>query len=225
MRGRGDGLRAVRAGLFTALCVVLSAASHVLLSGAPLPPAALAAVPAGVFAAAYALTGRERGFGAVAALLVPLELAADTVFTAGQHACYGPAGGPLTGPLRAAGVELLCRGGELGTPLARLAAPAGGPLPAAVPSAAPWLLLAGHLAVGLLAAAWLHRGDGALDGLLRAVAAFACRPLPRAPGGTADGPWPGRPRRGAPRHLPPAAPLPLLAHCVRRRGPPRTAAV
>ncbi|MFF4698657.1 hypothetical protein [Streptomyces chattanoogensis] len=135
MRGRGCGHRAVRAVLFTALCVALSAASHVLLSGAPLAPAA-------------------------AALLVPL---------------------------RSAGRELLCRGGELGTPLARLIAHAGG--------------------------------------LLRAVAAFAFRPLLRVPGCTASSSRPGRPRRGAPRRLPPAAPLPLLAHCVRRRGPPRTAAV
>ncbi|KPC61700.1 hypothetical protein [Streptomyces chattanoogensis] len=160
MRGRGCGHRAVRAGLFTALCVALSAASHVLLSGTPLPPAALAAVCTGVCAAAYALTGRERGFGAAAALLVPL---------------------------RPAGRELLCRGGESGTPPARLIAHAGG--------------------------------------LLRAVAAFAFRPLLRVPGCTADNSRPGRARRGAPRHLPPAAPFPLLAHCVRRRGPPRTAAV
>ncbi|MEU9114422.1 hypothetical protein AB0D04_22190 [Streptomyces sp. NPDC048483] len=224
MQGRGRGLRAVRAAVFTALCVTLSATSHVLLSRAPLPPATLAAVCAGVFAAAYALTGRERGFGAVAALLVPLELAADTVFTTGQHACYGRAGGPVTGPLHAFSMELLCRGGELGTPLARMAAHAGGPLPPAVPAAVPWLLLAAHLAVGLLAAAWLHRGDAALDGLLRTVAAFAFRPLLRVPSGTTGGSCPGLLRRGVPHPPQPARPLPFLVHCVLRRGPPRTAA-
>ncbi|KOG91659.1 membrane protein, partial [Streptomyces varsoviensis] len=78
-------LRALRAALFTALCVLLSATTHVLLSGAPLPVATVAALSAAVFVIAYALAGRERGYGHIAALLVPLELAADAVFTTGQE--------------------------------------------------------------------------------------------------------------------------------------------
>ncbi|MFI0224602.1 hypothetical protein [Streptomyces lydicus] len=214
-------LRVVRAALFTALCTTLSAASHVLLSHTPLPPATVVAVCAGVFAAAYALTGRRRGYRAVAALLVPLELAADTVFTAGQHTCYGPAGGPLAGPLRSVGVHLLCRGGELGSPLAGVTARPAFPLP---PAAAPWLLLAAHLAVGLLAAGWLHRGDAALDALLRTAAAATFRPLLTAVAVAGAAPLPPRRRIRPLRPLPPARPLPLLVHCVRRRGPPRTAA-
>ncbi|MEU5181340.1 hypothetical protein AB0G49_14925, partial [Streptomyces longwoodensis] len=67
----GTRLRAARAALFTALVVTLSTASHVLLSRAPLPLNTVAAVAAAVFALAYALAGRERGFGPIAALLVP----------------------------------------------------------------------------------------------------------------------------------------------------------
>lgn len=220
----GPGLRAVRAALFTALCVALSATSHVLLSHAPLPPAPLAAVCAGVFTAAYALMGREkRGYGRIAALLVPLELAADTVFTAGQHTCYGQAGGPVAGPLRSVGVHLLCGGGELGTPLARLAAHPGSPPPAG-PAAAPWLLLAAHLAVGLLAAGWLHRGDAALDALLRAAATAAFRPLRTVAALARAATAPPRRRIRPLSPLPPARPLLLLVHCVGRRGPPRPAA-
>ncbi|MFI6767593.1 hypothetical protein [Streptomyces sp. NPDC050355] len=217
----GGELRAVRAALFTALCVTLSATSHVLLSRAPLPPVTVAWVCAGVFAAAYALTGRGRGYRPVAALLVPLELAADTVFTTGQHACYGPAGGPLTGPLRAVGLHLLCAGGELGTPLARFAAHPGSPLPPAGPVSGPWLLLAAHLAVGLLAAGWLHRGDSALDALLRAAATATFRPLRTAAAVAGAATAVPRRRIRPLRPLPPARPLPLLVHCVRRRGPPR----
>ena len=73
-------LRAARAALFAALCTTLSSTSHVLLSRQPLPLATVALVGAAVFAAAYALAGRERGLWAIAALLVPLELAADTLF-------------------------------------------------------------------------------------------------------------------------------------------------
>src|SRR5690348_16907074 len=104
----GTPLRAVRAALFTALVVTLSTASHVLLSEVPLPVGPVAAISAAVFVVAYALAGRERGFGKIAALLVPLELTADTVFTTGQHACYGRAGGPVTGPLRSVGLDVLC---------------------------------------------------------------------------------------------------------------------
>lgn len=110
----GTQLRVVRAALFTALVVTLSAASHVLLSRVPLPLTAVALLAGVVFAVAYALVGRERGFGAIAGLLVPLELAADTVFTTGQHVCYGAVSGPIAGPLRSVGVDVLC-GGMVGT--------------------------------------------------------------------------------------------------------------
>ncbi len=99
----GKGLRGLRAALFSAVVVLLSSGSHVLMSRVPLPPALVAGAFAGVFVIAFALAGRERGFGPIAGMLVPLELAADTVFTAGQHLCYGPAGGPVSGPLRAMG--------------------------------------------------------------------------------------------------------------------------
>src|SRR5690349_4434904 len=117
----GIQLRAVRAALFTALVVTLSSASHVLLSQVPLPVNTVAAVAAAVFAAAYALAGRERGFARIAGLLIPLELAADTVFTTGQHVCYGRAGGPVAGPLRSVGWDLLCGSNtQVGTPLVRV---------------------------------------------------------------------------------------------------------
>ncbi|MDT3400738.1 hypothetical protein RKE29_29765, partial [Streptomyces sp. B1866] len=170
-------LRMLRAALFTALCVTLSSSSHVLLSRAPLPMATVAALAAAVFAIAYALAGRERGFGGIAALLVPLELAADTVFTTGQQACYGPSGGPVTGSLRSMGVHVLCGGGEVGSPLARMTAhgAAPGAAPATAADVAPWLLLAAHVAAGLVAAAWLRRGEAAFGRMVRAVAAVAFR--------------------------------------------------
>ncbi|WP_225822451.1 hypothetical protein [Streptomyces naphthomycinicus] len=216
----GTQLRAVRAALFTAFVVTLSTASHVLLSRTPLPLATVSAVAGGVFVTAYALAGRERGFGRIAALLIPLELAADTVFTTGQHACYGRAGGPVAGPLRAVGLDVLCEG-SVGTPLAQVA---GGPERAGVllahaSPAAAWLLLAAHIGVGLLAAAWLRRGERALTQLLRAVAATTFRPLLLAVAAVAVRPLPVRrlprpaPRRAAARDR-------LLVHSLGRRGPP-----
>jgi hypothetical protein len=216
----GTQLRAVRAALFTAFVVTLGTASHVLLSRAPLPAVSVAVVTAGVFVTAYALAGRERGFGRIAALLIPLELAADTVFTTGQHACYGRAGGPIAGPLHAIGLDVLCEG-RVGTPLAQVT---GGPdraatLLAHASPAAAWLLLAAHVGVGLLAAAWLRRGERALTQLLRAVAATTFRPLLLAVSAVAVRPAPPRP---APRPAPDRTAVRdlLLVHSLGRRGPP-----
>ncbi|MER6205084.1 hypothetical protein ACWDG9_24900 [Streptomyces sp. NPDC001073] len=218
----GIQLRAVRAALFTALVVTLSTASHVLLSRVPLPLGTVAAIAATVFVIAYALAGRERGFGRIAALLIPLELAADTVFTTGQHACYGSAGGPVAGPLRAVGLDVLCSGGGVGTSLARVT---GDPHQAAAllahtDTSAAWLLLGAHIGVGLLAAAYLRRGERAISELLRAATAVGFRPLLLAVAAVTG-------RRTAPvRRLPRAAHRTatarerLLVHSLGRRGPP-----
>ncbi|WP_306321259.1 MULTISPECIES: hypothetical protein [unclassified Streptomyces] len=222
----GTPLRVMRAALFTAFVVTLSVASHVLLSRAPLPLTTVAATAAAVFVIAYALAGRERGFGRIAALLVPLELAADTVFTTGQHVCYGEAGGPVAGPLRQFGFDVLCAG-NVGTPLARMTGGStdkAAALFAHTDPAASWLLLGAHIAVGLLAAAWLRRGEQALAQLLRAVAAFAFRPLLIAVAAVTVRREPAvrLPRRPAPRV--PASRTRLWVHSVGRRGPPPLAA-
>ncbi|WP_069772602.1 hypothetical protein [Streptomyces sp. LUP30] len=224
----GTRLRAVRAALFTAFVVTLSSASHVLLSRVPLPLNTVAAVAAAVFALAYALAGRERGFGRIAALLIPLELAADTVFTTGQHVCYGRAGGPVAGPLASVGWNVLCGDGTpFGTPLAQVTGTdpdrLGGLLAHADPATA-WLLLAAHVCVGLLAAAWLRRGERALAQLLRAATANTFRPLLLAVAAVSV--------RRAPeaRRLPRPAPRTatvrerILVHSLGRRGPPCPAA-
>ncbi|MFG2719567.1 hypothetical protein ACGFW5_14905 [Streptomyces sp. NPDC048416] len=213
----GTQLRAARAALFTALVVTLSTASHVLLSRVALPLTLVAGAAGAVFVIAYALAGRERGFWAIAGALVPLELAADTVFTTGQHVCYGPAGGPVAGALRAVGVDVLCGGATLG------AVPAPGNAATALTHpgpAAPWLLLAAHLTVGLLAALWLRRGEAALARLLRAVAARTFRPLLVAVavvrGATGETRGPARPAHTRPGR----SRTRLLVHSVARRGPP-----
>jgi hypothetical protein len=218
----GTHLRAVRAALFTALVVTLSTASHVLLSRAPLPLAAVAAITAAVYVVAYALAGRrERGFGRIAAVLIPLELAADTVFTTGQHACYGEAGGPVTGPLRQVGLDVLC-GGGIGAPLARVTGDsdqAAALLSGAGPAAA-WLLLAAHIGVGLLAAAWLRRGERALAQLLGAAVAAGFRPLLLAVAALTPRCTPAKQRPTRTAHRGSTARTLLLAHSLGRRGPP-----
>ncbi|MEU7583447.1 hypothetical protein AB0B50_38385 [Streptomyces sp. NPDC041068] len=222
----GTQLRAVRAALFTAIVVTLSAASHVLLSRVPLPLTTVAAIAAAVFVIAYVLAGRERGYGRIAALLIPLELAADTVFTAGQHVCYGEAGGPVAGPLRSVGFDVLCGGAPIGTPLARMTAEGHGGAAALLAEADPgaaWLLLGAHVGVGLFAAAWLRRGERALGQLLRAVAAATFRPLLIAVAAVTTSRMPVR-RAPRPARRVRTARTRLLVHFVGRRGPPCSAA-
>jgi predicted membrane-bound dolichyl-phosphate-mannose-protein mannosyltransferase len=69
----GIGTRLARTAVFTALCVMLSSAAHVLLSGRPLPLGAVVGVSACVFVLAYLLAGRERRFWGIAGLLLPLD--------------------------------------------------------------------------------------------------------------------------------------------------------
>ncbi|SDK08132.1 hypothetical protein [Streptomyces indicus] len=223
----GTQPRVLRAALFTALVVTLSAASHVLLSKVPLPLGTVAAVAGGVFLLAYLLAGRERGFWSIAALVVPLELAADTVFTTGQHVCYGETGGPIAGTLRSFGLDVLCGGSEMGASLAQVTG--AGPRPAAEllasadPSAA-WFLLAAHVVIGLGAAAWLRRGEQAFAQLVRAMVAVAFRPLAVAVAAVTAQPAPVRRVVRTAQQTRPLSPL-LIAHCVGRRGPPRPAAL
>ncbi|WP_324783707.1 hypothetical protein [Streptomyces sp. H51] len=241
----GTPLRAVRAAVFTALVVTLSTTSHVLLSRVPLPLNTVAAVAAAVFTAAYALAGRERGFGRIAAALVPLELAADTVFTTGQHLCYGRAGGPVAGPLRSVGFDVLCGNRtEVGSPLAEITSgakhlpegwrPGDGwadtgadrlaVLLAHADPATAWLLLGAHVGVGLLAAAWLRRGERALAQSLRAVAATTFRPLLLAVAAVAVRPAEAQGRLRRPVRRSAVVRDRLLVHSLGRRGPPCSAA-
>ncbi|MFF8957058.1 hypothetical protein [Streptomyces sp. NPDC014894] len=219
----GAQLRAVRAAIFTALVVTLSAASHVLLSRTPLPWTTVAGLSAGVFAVAYALSGRERGFWRIASLLVPLELAADTVFTTGQDLCYGPGGGPVAGSLRALGFDVLCGGVGGGLPGVSTAPGGAAALPASPDPALPWLLLAAHVSVGLLAAAWLRHGEAALAALVRTVGALAFRPLLIAVA-VAAAAHPAVRRRLRVLARPAVSRTRELVHSVGRRGPPRPAA-
>ncbi|GGV67821.1 hypothetical protein GCM10010294_22840 [Streptomyces griseoloalbus] len=228
----GTQLRAVRAALFTAVVVTLSTASHVLLSGAPLPVNTVAAIAAAVFLLAYVMAGRERSFGRIAALLIPLELAADTVFTTGQHVCYGRMGGPVAGPLRSVGFDVLCGGGtDVGAPLARVtgsSAEGGDRLAGLLAQADPataWALLGAHIGVGLLAAAWLRRGERALGQLLSAVAATTFRPLLLAVAAVAVRRAPQARRPFRPARPATTARTLLFVHSLGRRGPPCSTAV
>ncbi|OEU90331.1 hypothetical protein DB35_03465 [Streptomyces abyssalis] len=84
----GADLRLVRAAVFTAVCVTLSAAGHSLTGGQRMPLWSLGLGFAVVFAVAAPLAGRERSLPGIAALLAAGQLALHTLFV-----CDRPADG------------------------------------------------------------------------------------------------------------------------------------
>ncbi|MGK5728955.1 hypothetical protein [Streptomyces sp. URMC 124] len=81
----GADLRLIRAAVFTAVCVLLSAGGHVLASCAKVPLWTLAAGFLAVLAVTVPLAGRERSLPSIAAGLAAGQLALHTLFGIGQQ--------------------------------------------------------------------------------------------------------------------------------------------
>ncbi|MFB7381631.1 hypothetical protein ACFC6U_36330 [Kitasatospora purpeofusca] len=206
--------RTLRAAVFAALLVLLAGLGQVLVTGRPLPLGTLAVAGAAVFAVAFVLSGRERGYRVVAAVFLPLELGLSALFDLAQSTC------PSLPPGAARGLEpLLCGGGSLGGLLLGhgLSRPVGLAL-----------LLLLHTVLALAAAYWLRSADAALSGLARTARILGdfARRFPAAAGhwlALLTAPLPARPVARVP--FPRASRVLVPAESVRlrpavRRGPP-----
>ncbi|CAM5506050.1 hypothetical protein SAVIM338S_03699 [Streptomyces avidinii] len=111
----GPGLRLIRAAVFTAVCVVLSAAGHALASCATVPWWSLGAGFLTVLAVAAPLAGRRRSLPGIAAALAFGQLALHSLFGLGQHGAALPAGGASTTDtsLAALAAQLVCGGNSV----------------------------------------------------------------------------------------------------------------
>jgi hypothetical protein len=201
-------LRSARAAVFAVVCIAVSALGHTMVSPASIPLHALFPAWVVVFTAARCAAGRERGFGAVAALMLAAQGALHLWFAATTHAI---AAHPATTCMSMPGMPPV------------MSMPASCPVgsEAALP---PWAMsaamLAAHLAAALAGAWWLHRGEAALYALGRMLAIrtahlWTLLLLLRAP---APHPAPAAECWTDTAHTP----LPLAAVCfpVVRRGPP-----
>jgi hypothetical protein len=200
------GMRLLRAGVLSVVCVALSAAAHALASHRAVPPGTLAA--ALPFAAAFTvpLVGRERTARGVAVILLCGQVLTHVVFSAGQ--CGMDASG-TTGP-----------------PPMPDHAGMGGAWPF-MPSPTMFVL---HLAAALVFGLVLRRGGAALWALVRlsergidAVSGFVLTLLLAAVALVSVCAPPTfavrRVRRAEDRDGRGTAAV--LAHAVSRRGPPR----
>ncbi|MTE20086.1 hypothetical protein F0L17_13345 [Streptomyces sp. TRM43335] len=111
----GADLRLLRAVVFAAVCVTLSATGHVLAAGQGLPAWALAAGFAAVLAVAVPSAGRERGLPGITALLTLGQTGLHLLFSTAQTS--PPTGGSASGGGDRDGVialaaRLLCGGGS-----------------------------------------------------------------------------------------------------------------
>ncbi|MEV6680823.1 hypothetical protein AB0N09_28745 [Streptomyces erythrochromogenes] len=184
----GAGLRLIRAAVFTAVCVVLSAAGHALASCATVPWWSLCIGFIAVFAIAAPLAGRRRTLPGLAAVLTAGQLSLHALFGLGQHstAADRTPGATSDGSLAELAARLVCGGNSV--PLspadARRILESAGLDPAALAEQAaeqghgahvaqavtnapetalfsPAMLL-GHLLAALVAGWLLGRGDAAL---------------------------------------------------------------
>ncbi|AJP02905.1 membrane protein [Streptomyces cyaneogriseus subsp. noncyanogenus] len=181
-------LRILRAVVFAAVCVALSAAGHVPASCASVPLWALGAGFLATAAVAVPLAGRARSLPAISALLAAGQIALHTLFGLGQHgaaaaASAGQAGSAGDMSVAQQAARLVC--GATAASLspaeaqrilatARVTPDAGTAAhhPADVVSGAPASLLPslpmllGHLCAALAAGWLLRRGDLALARLV-----------------------------------------------------------
>ncbi|MEE1754291.1 hypothetical protein [Streptomyces sp. SP18CS02] len=176
----GAGLRLLRAAVFAAVCVVLSALGHVLAACATVPWWTLALGFLGILGATFPFTGRDRSLPVIATALTGGQLALHTLFGVGQHQrlAVGP---QADDALIRMAAKLVCGAGASSlspTDAHRIVTTAGldpatatahlHPAGGAAGSAGLWPslpMVLGHLMAALVTGWLLRRGDLALTRL------------------------------------------------------------
>ncbi|TQE16842.1 hypothetical protein Sipo8835_42730 [Streptomyces ipomoeae] len=223
--------------MFAAVCVLLAALGHVMMSGSHVPWWAMVAGAAATGTVGWSLAGRERGLPLIVSVVVAAQTALHSGFSWAQSSSptgagvvegmastgglgsmgsmrsMGTGSGPMDHTVHTASTGQMGHADHIGHLL-------DGPYSSASSSG----MFAAHLLAALLCGLWLAYGERALFGLLRAVAGWLAAPLrlSLALSAPPERPRP-RVRRGrrsdrSPRRL-------LLVHAITSRGPPAGAAV
>ncbi|MEU2537975.1 hypothetical protein [Streptomyces iakyrus] len=208
--------RAIRAAVFAAVCVVLAALGHVMMSGDHVPLSTLLAGWLVTGAAGWCLAGRERGLRPVVGVAVAVQTALHSAFSLGPPAPSAPGARAMDMPSMSHGM------GSMGHDMSAGAMEAVSPHAGHVPGGDSSLgMLAAHLLAALLCGLWLGHGERAVFRLLRAVGGRLAAPLRLLSPLPVLPPPPVRRRRRpanrSPRRL-------LLVHAITTRGPPAGAA-
>ncbi|MFJ2960982.1 hypothetical protein ACIPIC_01550 [Streptomyces collinus] len=208
--------RAIRAAVFAAVCVVLAALGHVMMSGDHVPPSMLLAGWVVTGAAGWCLAGRERGLGLVVGVAVAVQTTLHSAFSLGPPAPSAPGAHSTDMPSMSHGMGSMSH--DMGAGAMEAVSPHAGHVPGGDSSLG---MLAAHLLAALLCGLWLGHGERAAFRLLRAVGSRLAAPLRLLFALPVPPPPPvrrrQRPANRSPRRL-------LLVHAITTRGPPAGAA-
>ncbi|MGY5122940.1 hypothetical protein ACWC2H_45135 [Streptomyces sp. 900105755] len=212
--------RTTRSAVFAAVCVLLAALGHVLMSGSRVPAWALAAALALTGALGWALSGRERGLPLVVSAAVGTQTALHSGFSGAQvwtthTAPVGAMRMDTHMDMAAMNMGSMHMGPAHADPVEYLGFGAGGTSSTG--------MFAAHLLAALLCGLWLGHGERAAFRIVRAVAGRLVAPLRLllALPATPERPRPRLRRRRSDR----APRLLLLVHAITSRGPPVRTAV
>ncbi|MEV0204360.1 hypothetical protein AB0H97_04080 [Streptomyces sp. NPDC050788] len=222
--------RTLRAAVFAAVCVLLAALGHVLMSGNDVPAWVLAAGLAATGTVGWCLAGRERGLP----LIVAVVVAAQTVLHEAFSLAQSSSGGAASNGMKSMDMGSMDMGsmhmGSMPMDSMDMGHMDMGRMPHTGPMAhsmdgwgSSYGMLAAHLLAALLTGLWLAYGEKAAFRILRAVAARLAAPLRLL---LALPPALDRPRVHPRRPRSDRAPsLRLLVHAITSRGPPAGTAV
>ncbi|MFJ3231194.1 hypothetical protein [Streptomyces sp. NPDC086787] len=220
----GRCARTLRAAVFAAVCVLLAALGHVLMSGSHVPAWALAVGAALTGVVGWCLAGRERGLPLIVTVVVGAQVVLHEAFSHAQSASANAASMDMsrmdhmdhtayTGHMEHMGhtgqMNPMAHDAHLGHSMHDGSSSFG--------------MLAAHLLAALLCGLWLAHGERAAFRILRVMAGWLVAPLrllfalPVTPDRPRLNPR-RRPRDRAPRLL-------LLVHAITSRGPPEGTAV
>jgi len=239
--------------VFAAVCVLLAALGHVLMSGSDVPAWALVAGVAVTGTAGWCLAGRERGFPLIVTVVVAAQAVLHEAFSYAQSVSSGTAALHMSGmgsmhmgsmDMGSLHMDSLSMGStDMGS--TRMGAMDMGPMDmgsmgmgsmgvghmsmshmggsAMEGGSSSFGMVAAHVLAALLCGLWLAYGEKAAFRILRAVAGWLAAPLRLL---LALPVTPDRPRVRIRRGRSDRAPrLLLLVHTITSRGPPAGTAV
>ena len=171
--------RTLRAAVFAAVCVLLAALGHVMLSGSRVPGLALVGGAAVAGVVGWCLAGRERG--------IPLIVSVVVVLQAVLHSAFSLVPQEVAGRARASTGEGSTNHdtgsthmGSMPMDLADMSQVSTGHLEHTghtMSGSSSFGMLAAHLLAALLCGLWLAYGECAAFRILRAVAGWLAAPL------------------------------------------------
>jgi len=221
--------RALRAGVFSAVCVVLAALAHVTMSATSVPWPAMAAGAAATGGVGWVLAARERGRALIVTVVVAAQTTLHQAFSAAQQARQAQQAQPRT-PVPS--TDMSMPGMDMGAMDMPGMSHAGHTMGDGTPHAhsvihmddgASLGMFAGHLAAAVLCGLWLAYGERAVFRLLRTAAARLTAPLRMLLALPAPAHRPPVRRRRPADHRAPARLF--LVSSLSYRGPPMGAAV